>query len=232
MRRDRHGTAGLFLGSRVLMLNRALMLGLAIVVATTAAAPKPSPTPAPGGNLTTKNMTIVTDTTDSNWKTGDFTMPHHVKFTRPGTAVVGDSARGNTHNEAVTITGHVVMNDDGNAPEGRAAGAASGGGPSTMTCDQLAIDAKNKVYIATGNVHYTQGQRHASAQYGKLDQNGHTLELRGNVHLADNDSTFSGDYIHYDTLTKDVHTEGAPETLTLPMSGLPARPAPAPTKKP
>ncbi len=218
------------------MLLRVLVAGLAVVVATTAAAPPPRKTPPPQPSaptaIQTRNMTIVTDTSDSNYNTGDFTMPHHVKFTRPGTTVNGDSARGNFKADHVTIMGHVVMDDNGNAPEGRAAGAPSGGGPSQLTCNQLEIDSKQKVYVATGDVHFTQGTRRGTADYGKLDQSSHTLELRGNVHLADGESTFSGDYIRYDTLTKDVHTEGNPTELTQPANAPAPGKAPAPKPSP
>jgi lipopolysaccharide export system protein LptA len=174
-------------------------------------------------------MHIVTDVTDSNFQTGDFTMPHHVTFTRPGTTVTGDSAHGNSNQDHVIVVGHVVLHDSGEAPEGKAAGAPSGGGPSTLTCDQLEIDAKKKIYIATGNVQFSQGPRHGSADYGKLDQGAHALDLRGNVHLAQGESTFSGDAIHYDTLTKDVHSEGNPMEMTQPMvAPPPAKPAPSP----
>jgi len=219
------------------MFSRAFVAGLAVIIATTAAAPapqKPPPPPSAGGGVQTHDMTIVTDSTDSNYKTGDFTMPHHVMFTRPGTTVVGDSAHGNTIADSVTITGHVVMHDSGNAPEGREAGAPAGGGPSTLTCNELHVDSKQKVYIATGDVHFSQGDHHGTADYGKLDQSAHTLELRGNVHLSDGQATFSGDYIRYDTLTKDVHTEGDPTTMTQPVNmPIPGKaPAPKPSLKP
>jgi len=215
------------------MTYRSIGLGIAVLVATLAASPPPAPPVSPAGGLMTKDMTIVTDTTDSNYNTHDFSMPHHVKFTRPGTTVVGDSAHGNTQSETVTITGHVVMNDDGNAPEGQAAGAPAGGGPSTLTCDQLEIDAKRKIYIASGNVHFSQGERHATAQYGKLDQGAHTLDLSGDVHLADGESTLSAQLVHYDTLTKDVHTEGTPVVMSEPaVPSKSTKPTPPAKKKP
>jgi len=141
-----------------------------------------------------------------------------VKFTRPGTVVTGDSAHGNSNQDHVFVVGHVVLNDTGNAPEAQQAGAPTNGGPSTLTCDQLEIDAKNKIYTATGNVHFTQGARTATSDYGRLDQGAHQLELRGNVHLMNGESTYSGDYIRYDTLTKDVHSEGAPMEIKQPLS--------------
>jgi len=215
------------------MFVRSLTAGLVVVAMTTAAAPHgppPKPSPPFSSGLQTKNMTIDTDMTDSNIKTGDFTMPHHVKFTRPGTVVVGDSAHGNSNQDHVFIVGHVVLHDSGNAPEGQAAGAPSGGGPSVLTCDQLEIDSKNRIYTASGNVTFTQDARHATADYGRLDQGAHLLELRGHVHLVNGESTFTGDYIRYDTLTKDVHSEGTPMQMTVPIT-MPA-PGKAPPPKP
>ena len=42
---------------------------------------------------------ITTDQTNWNLNSGDFTMPHEVKVTRPGTDARGDKAKGNTHIE-------------------------------------------------------------------------------------------------------------------------------------
>jgi len=221
------------------MFLRSFVAGMVVVALTTATAPSPKSTQSPQKSSSepaprTKDgtMRIETDVTDANSKTGEFTMPHHVKFTRPGTTVVGDSAHGNQIQEHVFIVGHVVLNDSGNAPEGQAAGAPANGGPSTLTSDQLEIDAKSKVYIATGNVHFTQGTRHATADYGRLDQGAHLLELRGNVHLMDGESTYSGNYLRYDTVTKDVHSEGAPMQLTQPITMPAAGKAPAPKPTP
>lgn len=145
-------------------------------------------------------------------------MPHRVKFFRPGTDVVGDRAKGNFKSGTVTITGHVVMHDNGDSSEAQQAGAAPGGGPAVLTCDELHVDTKRKIYIATGNVVYVQGPRRATAQHGKLDQSAHTLDLSGDVALADGEQTLSAQNVHYDTLTKDVTTNGNPVILTQPAA--------------
>jgi hypothetical protein len=80
-----------------------------------------------------------------------------------------------------------------------------------------------------------QGTYVANAQSARLDQGAHSLDLNGDVHLADGQSTMAAEYFHYDTLTKDVHTEGhpvemtQPANLTAPPSSPPAAP---PVKKP
>lgn len=168
---------------------------------------------------------IETDQTNSNLNTGEFTMPHRVKFFRPGTDVVGDRAKGNFKSGTVTITGHVVMHDNGESSEAQHAGAAPGGGPATLTCDELQVDSKRKIYIATGNVVYLQGTRRATAQHGKLDQGAHSLELSGDVTVADGEQSLTAQNVHYDTLTKDVTTSGNPVILTQPAGG----PAPGAT---
>jgi lipopolysaccharide assembly outer membrane protein LptD (OstA) len=192
---------------------------------------------APAG-VTTRDFRIETDQTNSNLNDGSFTMPHRVKFFRPGTDVVGDSAKGNYKAGTVTITGHVVLHDNGESAEAQKAGAAPGGGPATLTCDQLDVDSKRKIYTATGNVVYTQGTRRATAQSGRLDQSAHTLDLSGNVRLADGDQTLTAQVVHYNTLTKDVSTSGNPVIMSQPAaqpgegatSTLPT-PKPAPAAK-
>ncbi len=171
---------------------------------------------APLGGVTTRDFRIETDQTNSNLNDGSFTMPHHVKFFRPGTDVVGDSAKGNYKAGLVTISGHVVLHDNGQSSQVREAGGAAGAGPATLRCDQLDVDSKRKVYTATGNVVYVQGSRRATAQSGRLDQGAHTLELSGNVRLADGEQTMTAQTVHYDTLTKDVSTSGDPVILSQP----------------
>lgn len=153
-------------------------------------------------------------------------MPHRVKFFRPpGTDVTGDRAKGNYKAGTVTISGHVVLHDSGQSTEAQSAGAPAGGGPATLQCDELQVDSKRKIYLATGNVRYIQGQRQATAQSGRLDQGAHALDLNGNVRLADGDQTLTAQSVHYDTLTKDVSTSGSPVILNAPASS----PAPGTT---
>jgi lipopolysaccharide assembly outer membrane protein LptD (OstA) len=194
-------------------------LGVAgLILTAVAAAPPPAPSPPPGG-VTTRDFRIETDQTNSNLNDGNFTMPHRVKFFRPGTDVVGDRAKGNYKAGTVTISGHVVLHDSGQSSEAQQAGAAPGGGPATLQCDELQVDSKNKTYVAIGNVVYVQGARRVTAQMGRLDQGTHTLDLSGDVRLADGDQTLTAQFVHYDTLTKDVSTSGKPVILSQPATG-------------
>jgi hypothetical protein len=179
---------------------------------------------APGG-VTTRDFRIETDQTNSNLNDGSFTMPHRVKFFRPGTDVVGDSAKGNYKDGLVTISGHVVLHDDGQSQAARKSGGLpAGGGPATLECDQLQVDSKRKRYTATGNVVYIQGSRRATAQTGTLDQAAHVLDLAGDVRLADADQTLTAAAVHYNTLTKDVSTSGNPVIFSKPAGSPTAAP--------
>jgi lipopolysaccharide export system protein LptA len=191
----------------------------------------PNVAPTPGApSASTKDFRIETDQTNSNLNNGQFAMPHRVRFFRPGTDSVGDSAQGNFKSGVVTIIGHVVLHDNGESSEAQKAGATTGGGPATLECDQLEVDSKRKVYTATGNVRYVQGQRHATADIGTLDRPAHALDLVGNVHLADGDETLTAQSVHYDTLTKDISTSGSPVILNQPAGhGVPSSGSTLPT---
>jgi lipopolysaccharide assembly outer membrane protein LptD (OstA) len=193
-----------------LSFRNAAAVGL--LAATMAAAP------APGG-VTTRDFRIETDQTNSNLNDGSFTMPHRVKFFRPGTDVVGDSAKGNYKAGTVTITGHVVLHDNGQRPPAQPAGAAAGAsGPSSLQCDELQVDSKRKIYVATGHVVYVQGSRRATAENGRLDQGAHLLDLNGDVRLADGEQALTAQMVRYNTVTKDVSTSGSPVTLSRPAA--------------
>ena len=207
-------------------LNLTLPLGLALACGATAlAAPTPS---APG--LQTAAYRIETDETKANFNTGDFTMPHRVRFFRPGTDAIGDRAQGNSKRGTVSLFGNVVVHDSGNASEASDA-AYKGSGPATLTCDQLDVDSKARVYTATGNFHFTQGTRTGSANRALLDRNAGTLHLEGNVHLSDNGSTISANVVDYNLNTKDVQTHGSPTIMTQPANQQ-AAPAPRATAAP
>src|SRR5450755_346218 len=118
-------------------IRTAALAGL--LVATIAAAP---------GGVTTRDFRIETDQTNSNLNDGSFTMPHRVKFFRPGTDAVGDRAQGNYKGGTITLSGHVVLHDDGQSADAQKAGAGANGGPATLRCDELQVDSKRKIYIA------------------------------------------------------------------------------------
>ena len=197
-------------------------------------AASPSPAPPPGAGAASNGMEmngyqIETDQTNWNLNSGDFTMPHVVKVTRPGTDARGDHAKGNTKLGTATLIGGVIVHDNGDAPEAKDAGSDYQG-PSTITCDELTIDSKNKSYDARGNVHFVQGNRVGTAERGVLNQLKHTLHLEGNVVLAEGQSTMKAGVVDYNLQTRDVIANGAPMIIREPI---PAKsPGPAPSPKP
>ncbi len=207
----------------VLVLPLALALSCGASLGASAAQ-KPNPD---AGTLSTPDYRIETDETHWNFNTGAFTMPHRVRFFRPGTDAVSDKATGNSKNGTATLIGSVVVHDSGNASEAGDA-AYHGSGPATLTCDQLDIDSKAKLYTATGHVHFNQGSRSGTADKAILNRGNGTLHLEGSVHLTDNGSTITTDVLDYNLNTKDVDVHGNPTDMSFPANRGVA-PAPSPT---
>ncbi|HYW55199.1 MAG TPA: LptA/OstA family protein [Dongiaceae bacterium] len=214
----------------------ALPLGLALTCGATLAPPDRAlaaaaqNAPAPGG-LQTPDYRIETNETHWNFNTGEFTMPHRVRFFRPGTDAVGDKATGNSKLGTATLTGSVVVHDSGNATE---AGdkAYSGSGPATLACDELQIDSKARLYTATGHVHFSQGTRSGTSDRAVLNRASGTLHLEGGVHLSDNGSTLTADSVDYNLNTKDAEVHGGPAVMTQPANRQAAPPSPRATPTP
>ena len=190
------------------------------------AAPCAAAAPSSSG-LQTPDYRIETDETHWNFNTGAFTMPHRVRFYRPGTDAVSDKASGNSKNGTATLVGSVVVHDSGNASEASDA-AYHGSGPATLTCDQLDIDSKARLYTATGHVHFAQGSRAGTADKAILNRATGMLHLEGSVHLSDSGSTISTDTLDYNLNTKDVDVHGNPSIMTQPANQAAPPPASAP----
>jgi len=202
------------------------------LAATLVAATAVAPAATSSSGMEMYGYQIVTDQTNWNLNTGDFTMPHAVTVTRPGSDARGDHARGNTKLGTATLIGNVVIHDSGGAPEAKDAGSEySSNGPSTITCDQLTLDSKSKSYDAQGNVHFTQGNRTAVAQRGVLNQLAHTLHLEGNVVLSEGGSSMKADVVDYNLQTKDVVASGTPGQPMVIQQPIDAAPAPAASAK-
>ena len=217
--------------SRILRLTLALglALGLASACGTSvlAAPARAAARSAPAGGLETPDYRIQTNETHWNFNTGEFTMPHRVRFFRPGTDAVGDKANGNSKLGTATLTGDVVVHDSGNATEAGDV-AYRGSGPATLTCDKLDIDSKARLYTATGHVHFSQGARTGTADRAVLNRGNGTLHLEGGVHLSENGSTLSADMVDYNLNTKDADVHGTPATMTQPANKPVAAPAATP----
>jgi lipopolysaccharide export system protein LptA len=191
--------------------------------------------PGGSGGLESKDYRIETDETHWNFNNGDFTMPHRVRFFRPGTDAIGDKATGNSKRGTATLIGNVVVHDTGNAPEAGTE-SYSGNGPATLTCDRLEIDTKQKLYTATGHVHFSQGSRTGSADHGMLNRGSGTLHLEGHVKLTDAEQSMTADDLVYNLNTKDVDVRGGPiiikQPVPPPTPGAPSTPKPKKRKTP
>lgn len=200
---------------------RSLATAAAALVLLAASPPAGSP------GMEMNGYQIETDQTNWNMNSGDFTMPHEVKVTRPGTDVRGDKAKGNTKLGTATLIGSVVVHDSGSAPEAKDAGPDYQG-PATITCDELTIDSKNKSYDARGNVRFVQGNRIGTAERGVLNEMKHTLHMEGNVVLAEGQTSMKAAVVDYNLQTRDVIASGAPMIIRQPIPQHSAGPTPSP----
>jgi lipopolysaccharide export system protein LptA len=219
---------------------------LALSMGFCAVAPSPSPAPAraakttasPAPNAASKSSLetpyyrVETDEISYKGSNGDFTMPHKVTFSRPGSDGTADRAEGNQKRGTVSLYGNVVIHDNGNAPEaGAQADEYAKGGPATLTCDQLDVDSKAKVYIAIGHVHFEQGSRKADAERGVLNRTTGMLRLEGNVRTVDGASSLTAQNLDYNTNTKHVEANGKPIVIKQPVP-TPEPGSATPTPKP
>jgi lipopolysaccharide assembly outer membrane protein LptD (OstA) len=227
------------MNARALRLPATAVTALVLLAASPSPSSSTSPGPAPTASALSalsvpgpNGYQLETDQTNWNLNNGDFTMPHEVRVTRPGTDARGDHAKGNTKLGTATLLGNVVVHDNGGAPEAKDAGSDYQG-PSTITCDQLTLDSKNKSYDARGNVHFVQGNRTSTADRGVLNQQQHTLHLEGNVVLSEGEDSMKASVVDYNLITRDVIASGAPMIIREPIpQGSPGpTPSPKPSKK-
>jgi lipopolysaccharide export system protein LptA len=237
---------------------RTSLVGLALIALCAGAAPAPAPSPSaapapspapavsasPGAasssaprkslpSLETPYYKLETDDI-SRKANGDFTMPHKVTFSRPGSDGTADRAEGNDKRSTITLIGNVVIHDNGNAPEADSNDEYAKGGPSTLTCDRLDVDSKAKIYNAIGHVHFEQGARKADAERGVLNRGTGMLHLQGNVKTSEGASSMRADEMDYNLTTKHMESTGKPilikQPVPTPAPGS-ASPTPAPKKK-
>jgi lipopolysaccharide assembly outer membrane protein LptD (OstA) len=180
------------------------------------AAATAAPSSAPEASSPDPAYRIETDTIVTQ-RNGDFTMPHKVAFSRPGSDGTADSAKGNDRRGIVTLTGNVVLHDNGTAPEAGQDNAYSGGGPATLTCDSLDVDSKARIYVAVGHVHFVQGVRSALADKGTLNRQSGTLRLEGHVKTVDGTSSLTAVAVDYNLNSKNMDAHGAPIIIKQPV---------------
>ncbi|HEX3550451.1 MAG TPA: OstA-like protein [Candidatus Elarobacter sp.] len=220
------------------MPARRTLAGLAVIVFCAAAAASPAPVvhpsmapvpsaPAPaasGSPPAASTSSAALDTPFYRLQTdeitlkgnGDFTMPHHVTFSRPGSDGSADRAEGNRTRGTATLVGNVVIHDNGKAPEAGDDEYAKGG-PSTLTCDKLDVDSKARIYNAFGHVHFEQGDRKMSADHAVLNRGTGMLHLEGDVKTSEGGSALSADVLDYNLNTKRVAANGRPVMIKQPV---------------
>lgn len=156
---------------------------LAFVVALVAAAPAPSQPSAQIGGWDLRTPDVIT-----NVQTGAFTLPNHVNLVRTdGSTVNADRATGNFRDKTIDLSGRVVMHDNSGTLSKRLGTTAPKGKhtpPATMVCDALHIDEKQNMYVATGSVHYKQGNSEVVADRIVLDNGKHKIHLSGHVKVT------------------------------------------------
>ena len=161
---------------------RKLLPILAVLAFALGAARVPASSPG-GAGFSFSDWQVATGQLDANWASGNFTTPGHIVLTRPGSSIEADHASGNFKTHQATLNGNVVLHDSNGVLTGFAGQGASRV-PSTLTCDNLDIDGTTKTYVATGNVHFTQGGR--SVRAGRAVMNGitHDIHLYDHVQLT------------------------------------------------
>jgi lipopolysaccharide export system protein LptA len=183
--------------------------------------PSPLPSasaPAPPSLPSLESPEYRVETDDITYKgNGDFTMPHHVSLSRPGSDAVADRAEGNQRRGTIKLYGNVVVHDNGRAPEASDNDQYSKGGPSTLTCDELDVDSKAKIYIASGHMHFEQGARKADAERGVLNRGNGMVHLEGDVKTTDGTSTITAQNLDYNINSKKVLADGKPIVIKQPV---------------
>jgi lipopolysaccharide assembly outer membrane protein LptD (OstA) len=156
--------------------------------ASRAAAPAPTLAPkgsGSGAGFSFSDWHVSTGQLDANWQSGVFSTPGHITLTRPGSDISADRSNGNFKSHQATLTGHVVLHDNNGVLTNFAGQPPSAPHvPAMLTCDNLNIDGKSKTYIATGNVHFTQGPSEVRANRAVMDGISHDIHLYGNVQLT------------------------------------------------
>jgi len=174
---------------------------------------------------------IQSDVVNWNLETGGFSLPHPFVASREGTDISADRATGNSRLKQLHAEGHVVVHQVEPLQSSPKAMVLTQK-PSTLTSDKLDVDGIKKLYIATGNMHFTQSDREASADMGTLDDANHHLHMEGHVHIRDNEQTLDSDVLDYDTLTGELSAKGNVTILAPVETAAPVPAGAAPTPKP
>ena len=148
---------------------------------------------------------------------GDFTMPHHVALSRPGSDAVADQRRRQPEARHDQAARQRRRSRQRQGAGGRRNDQYAKGGPSSLTCDELDVDSKAKIYIASGHMHFEQGERKADAERGVLNRGSGMLHLQGDVKTTDGTSTITAQNLDYNINTKKILADGKPIVIKQPV---------------
>jgi lipopolysaccharide export system protein LptA len=212
---------------------RTSLVACALLLAASRAQPVPAATSAAGSTLShfAGFDTIKTAQFHYNFNNGDFSFPVRFFATREGTDITADQGNGNSERKLLHATGHVIIHQTGSTGASGKASAFTEK-PSTLTCDTLDVDGNRKLYVATGNMHFTQeGGKEATADRAVLDDANHHLHMEGHVRVRQGERVIEAAALDYDTLSGQLDGNGN-VTITTPADTPAPGPAPAATKKP
>ncbi|MBC5825685.1 MAG: LPS export ABC transporter periplasmic protein LptC [Candidatus Eremiobacteraeota bacterium] len=150
------------------------------------------------------DLTVNFGEFDGNFKSGDFTIPGAVTGHSSDGDFRADRASGNLRRDEITMIGHVVVHRLGGV-----GGSGQPQEPVTLTCQQLRIATKAKLYTASGAVKVVQGSKSLTAPFMRLDDTTHQSELTGGVHAEQPpDRTFDAASVLYNTRSQDFKALG------------------------
>lgn len=175
------------------MKRAAAMLFLVALIAA-------APAPKAASSAKIGEWNLQTDQLNANLFSGAFSAPHKVTLTRAdGSIVVADRANGNYKQRQANLFGHVSMHDASGTFGLKSAQSGQSHGPATLTADTLRLDDGARLYDASGNVHYAQGDTSADSQKAHLNDATHQLDLTGKVHVVQGDRTLDCESATYNT---------------------------------
>jgi lipopolysaccharide assembly outer membrane protein LptD (OstA) len=150
-----------------------------LVLCAALLAAAPAPRTATGFNFSDWN--VQTGEFNSNYLTGAFSTPGHVRLQRPGSEIQADRSSGNWKSHQALLSGNVWLRDQNGVLTNFSSGTVSSHQPATLTCDTLQIDGVGKIYTAVGHVHFAQGASSVTADRAIMNGLTHDLHLFGNV---------------------------------------------------
>jgi lipopolysaccharide transport protein LptA len=151
--------------------------------------------------------TLIAEAADYDVRSGDFVTPARFTIEREGSSVSADRGSGNVRTQVFTADGNVVADRAPSAPgtDSNPLNAKA----SHLTAAHLQVEGANKVYVASGNLRFSQGSREASADSGTLDDLHHSLHLDGNVRVREGERSLEAASADYDLTSGAARASGS-----------------------